>query len=86
MQAGTAEVVWEYRPDPDIYTPIWGDADRMDNGNTLMTYGERQEDITSHLIEVTPDKQKVWELIAPLKWSWYRAERVVSPHTGHVID
>ena len=26
---GTAEVVWEYRPDPDIFAPIWGDADRL---------------------------------------------------------
>jgi arylsulfate sulfotransferase len=85
-QAKTAEVVWAYRPDPDIFTPIWGDADRMDNGNTLITFGERKLDKNSHLIEVNPDKQTVWELIAPPKWGWYRSERVVSPPTGHVVN
>jgi arylsulfate sulfotransferase len=85
-QAMTAEVVWQYRPDPDIFTPIWGDADRMDNGNTLITFGERKLDKTSHIIEVAPDGQKVWELVAPPKWGWYRSERVTSPPKGHVVN
>lgn len=86
VDAGTAEVVWEYTPEPHIFTPIWGDADRLANGNTLMTYGERSIEKTSHLIEVTQSGEKVWEIIAPDKWGWYRSERVVSPPNGRVID
>lgn len=81
-----AQVVWEYAPEPQIFAHIWGDADRLDNGNTLATFGLRNEnpDRNSHLIEVTADKEKVWHVSAPNKWGWYRSDRLVDPPTGHV--
>jgi len=82
-----AEIAWQYRPDPDIFAPIWGDADRLDNGNTLSTFGLRNEnpDRNSHLIEVTADKEKVWHLEAPVKWGWYRSDRLPDPPAGYVM-
>ena len=40
--AGTAVKVWEYRPDPDIYSPYVSSAYRLNNGNTLVNFGVRQ--------------------------------------------
>ncbi|MCA9564159.1 MAG: aryl-sulfate sulfotransferase, partial [Myxococcales bacterium] len=85
-EQGTAEVVWEYRPDPDIYARIWGDADRLPNGNTLITFGLREEEReVTHLIEVTPGGERAWEVRYPLKWGSYRAERLAETPFGYVI-
>lgn len=83
----TAEVVWEFRPDPDIFARIWGDADRLDNGNTLVTFGLRNTNNArnSRLMEATPASEKVWDLEAPNKWGWYRADRLPDPPTGHTL-
>ena len=37
--AGTAVKIWEYRPDPDIYSSIVSSAYRLNNGNTLVNFG-----------------------------------------------
>lgn len=67
-----AEIVWEYREKPDFYTYAMGDADRLPNGNTLIT-----DAVNGRIVEVTPDKEKVWEyrLNTPMNWI-YKAERV----------
>ena len=36
--AGAAVKVWEYRPEPDIYSSRWGSAYRLSNGNTLVNF------------------------------------------------
>jgi len=36
-----AQAVWSWRNNPDLFTPIWGDADRLENGNTLIVFGNR---------------------------------------------
>ncbi len=81
-----AEVVWEFRPDPDIFAPIWGDADRLDNGNTLVVFGLRNTDAenNSRIMEVTESSERVWDLEAPNEWGWYRADRVVDLPVGYV--
>ncbi len=84
VDAGTVKKVWEYRPDPPIFTRIWGDADRQPNGNTLITFGARSKNYTTHLIEVTPDKKEVWHLVPPLKWGVYRMERIPDPVKGYL--
>ena len=35
----TAEKVWEYRPDPDVFSLYIGSAYRLGNGNTLVNFG-----------------------------------------------
>lgn len=82
-EAGTAEVAWQYVADPPIFADIWSDADRLSNGNTLITYGLRSESNPSHQVEVTTDGTEVWHAVWPVKWGMYRSERVVPP-TGYL--
>jgi len=82
--SGTAWRVWEYRAEPDVFAPIWGDADRLPNGNTLITFGLRDKHQQSHLVEVSADKQEAWHLVLPARWGVYRAERLVKPMYGYV--
>ncbi len=53
---GQLEVVWEYREEPDFYSDVMGDADRLDNGNTLIT-----DAVNGRLVEVDAEGDKVWE-------------------------
>jgi hypothetical protein len=80
----TYEVVWEYRPDPDFFTPVYSDADRLPNGNTLVTFGAISRTARSHMTEVNADAEEVWEIWLPLLFSIYRAERVVDVPYGYV--
>ncbi len=65
-EAMTAELVWEYPGElaEDFwFTQFWGDADRLPNGNTLVTSGSVIEmDTPSMLFEVTASGEKVWQL------------------------
>jgi hypothetical protein len=81
-----AQVVWEYSPNPVIFAPIWGDADRLPNGNTLVTFGQRSDDpkrLTT-FIEVDPEGEVVWRAQLPVKWGSYRAERLIDTPRGFV--
>ena len=40
--AGAAVKVWEYRPEPDVYSSKLGSAYRLSNGNTLLNFGFRE--------------------------------------------
>ena len=76
-QAMTARAVWSYRHEPDLYCPIWGDADRLPNGNTLVVFGTRTEGEATRWVEVTPEGEVVWEVeLLPSGWGTYRAERL----------
>jgi len=73
-----AEAVWSYRHDPDLFCPIWSDADRLPNGNTLITFGTRTEGDTTRYVEVAPAGAVVWEVeLLPSGWGTYRAERIL---------
>ena len=50
--AMTAEVIWEYRHEPDVFAETWGDADRLPNGNTLVAFGVRSNSRSAHLVVV----------------------------------
>jgi len=84
----TAQAVWTYRHEPDLFCPIWSDADRLPNGNTLVIFGTRspmgplpdspQTGDTTRYIEVTPGGGVVWEVeLCPSGWGTYRAERIL---------
>ena len=83
VDAGTAEVVWEFRPDEDIYAPIWGDADRLPGGTTLVTFGRKPE--VTVIIEADAEGEEIWRMSYPQAvWGSYRAERV-SPVYGFAV-
>lgn len=50
--------VWGYRSftENEFHSPIMGSAQRLDNGNTLLTQGTR-----GHVVEVTAEGEAVWE-------------------------
>ena len=57
VAARTATLVWQYNPDPHVFGPFMGFTQRLQNGNTLITYGARQL-----IQEVTPAGEVVWQL------------------------
>ena len=75
----SAELVWDYTPEPPLYASIMGDAERLPNGNTLVTFGQRSETGITRIIEVDADSQEVWELRPEQRWGSYRAARVDVP-------
>ena len=58
----TREIIWEYPGDSEapLFTMDCGSSERLPNGNTLISESNR-----GRAIEVTPDKQIVWEFINP---------------------
>lgn len=63
-----ADIVWEYRETPDFYSFALGAVHRQDNGNTFIADG-----YSGRLLEVTPDKKKVWELKLQQNYGTYKA-------------
>lgn len=91
-QNKVATLVWEFPGQFDVaawykndwYTPIWGDADRLPNGNVLITAGTREQNQQTHIFEVQRETGViVWEIVLPLQngagFGSYRAERIVPP-------
>ena len=68
-----ATLVWEFINDTVIYTPAMGSVQRLDNGNTLIGWGENNTNYTQ-ITEVNNAGQKVFELEYPYNSS-YRAFR-----------
>ncbi len=71
----TAEIVWEWR-DETLWAPIRGDANRLPNGNTLVTASHE-----GRVVEVNPSGEKVWQMVlkhpSPGRYyTFYKAERV----------
>ena len=62
LDPDSREVVWSYRGDVvlSFYSFMVSGADRLENGNTLITEGA-----TGRLFEVTSDHQVVWEYVSP---------------------
>lgn len=55
------EIVWQYAAD-DFYTRTRGSSQRLPNGNTLVSESDHGRGF-----EVTPEGERVWELLAPYR-------------------
>jgi hypothetical protein len=61
-------------------TPYWGDADRVANGNVLVTAGFRSPTEKTRIFEVRPsDGKVVWQLTLPEGTGSYQSERLSPP-------
>ena len=62
VDPATSEIVWQYQGSPMVsfFTHFTGGAQRLPNGNTLITEGQ-----TGRLFEVTPVGEIVWEYVSP---------------------
>jgi DUF2075 family protein len=65
--------VWEYRPSPDVYSSAMGYAQRLENGNTIIGWGENL--FTKTVTEITSEGEVVFDLSLPYKVYSYRAFR-----------
>ncbi len=65
----TATLVWEYRHNPNIFSGFMGYVQRLDNGNTLISWGGTNPAVT----EVTPEGTVVFEASYPAGVYTYRA-------------
>ncbi len=61
----TAELIWEYRNTPDIYSSGYGSCQRQSNGNTVIGWGIAGAGGSSAVTEVTSDKTKAFEAVFP---------------------
>ena len=82
----TAELVWEYRHDPDIKAYAMGSAQRLDNGNTLINWGLIFAGLYKTLTEVTPDNQIAFEVSLPSDAYSYRSFKYDLPACQPVAD
>ena len=80
--AMTAYESWSWTAPHEYYSVIWGDADRLPNGNRLGVFGTPNHpdcDIGARIVEVNPAGDIVWELNFPhsedFTYGVYRAER-----------
>jgi hypothetical protein len=79
----TASVSWVYTAPITYYSSLWGDADRLPNGNRLGvfgTYTHPETTLGARLLEVDEDGNIVWEMNFPpaigIYYGIYRAERI----------
>lgn len=67
--SGTAAIAWEYRPYPTTYAPIVGSTRRLENGNTVVSFGVSENALAGFpdagplaVHEVTPSGRTSWLL------------------------
>jgi len=68
------------------YTPIWGDSDRLTNGNILVTAGMRSATLSTRIFEITPSGSVVWEITFEPNHGSYRAQRLSPPPLVEPLD
>lgn len=75
----TANISWVWTGPGEYYSAIWGDVDRLPNGNRFGTFGTQTHpgtDIGPRLVEVNEAGEVVWEMYYKGgKYGIYRAER-----------
>ena len=60
IEPASGEVVWEYSNGKEFFSPFRSGAQRLENGNTLIT-----ECDAGHIFEVTHEKELVWDFYSP---------------------
>ncbi|MFB8008219.1 aryl-sulfate sulfotransferase [Nocardia sp. NPDC056000] len=62
IDTATGDIAWSYQDSPReaFFTPFMGGAQRLPNGNTLIT-----EAAFGRIFEVTPERRIVWEYVVP---------------------
>jgi len=83
----TAKVVWEFPGTFAVdawykntwYSPYWGDADRLANGNILITAPTKSASASTRIFEVTRAGKVVWEIILCVDAGAFRAQRLAPP-------
>ncbi|HEV8547772.1 MAG TPA: aryl-sulfate sulfotransferase [Polyangiaceae bacterium] len=61
------------------YSPYWGDADNLPDGNILVTAPVRSASASTRFFEVSRDGKIVWELELPANNGSFKAQRLLPP-------
>ncbi|HEY3357221.1 MAG TPA: aryl-sulfate sulfotransferase [Polyangia bacterium] len=69
--AKTVDIAWEYRETPDFFAAALGGAEPEESGAILVTDG-----LNARIVEVTREKQKLWEVRFGDRYWIYRARTV----------
>ncbi|WP_162989912.1 aryl-sulfate sulfotransferase [Natronorubrum halophilum] len=84
----TEEIVWEYTGSPkeEFFSKYISGARRLPNGNTLICEGGK-----THLFEVTPDGEVVWDFVSPFGESGsmgtiYRCQRYSPEYVEPLLE
>ena len=77
LETMTARKVWEFRHAPDIFSPCCSNVHRLENGNTLVAFGQSRGELCCRVftvVEADPAGEVVWELEHryPKKFAQYR--------------
>lgn len=78
----TATMVWEFRPQPDIYTSIQGGLQTLPDGHRLLGWGSAANDGAPGVTEVDSAGSVVFEAYYPKQMYVYRATKVPYWPTG----
>ncbi|MBM4179032.1 MAG: T9SS type A sorting domain-containing protein [Ignavibacteria bacterium] len=78
----TATMVWEYRPQPDIYVSIQGGLQTLPDGHRLLGWGSAANDGAPGVTEVDSVGNVVFEAYYPKQMYVYRATKVPFWPTG----
>lgn len=84
--AMTAELVWEYRNTPDIYSPTQGSVQILPNGNYLIGWGSASLSGNLAATELTPQGEVVMTMQIPQTLTNYRVYKVDLPVCQTVGD
>ena len=81
LEDSTCNIVWEYSLPPALYGHACGSMQVLENNNRLIfTRGVGANPDRPTILEVTHDKQIVWEMRGTQSYGWYRALRIPSLH------
>ena len=69
----TADLVWEYRHTPDIYSFAMGSVQKLSNGNTFIGWGYASANGSPAITELHPDNSTALEISLPMGEASYRA-------------
>jgi len=75
----TATLVWEHRHTPDIFSARLGNAQRLSNGNTLVSWSYAETTLT----EINREGATLLEMALPKEMTTYRSYRL--PWVGHPV-
>lgn len=73
----TAEEVWSYTPDPELYTFSLGGVERLDSGDTLVTFS-----VNGRIDEVASDGSLRWRISSALGGTFGFSEAISLPGGG----
>ncbi|PCJ82030.1 MAG: hypothetical protein COA49_03455 [Bacteroidetes bacterium] len=73
----TASKVWSYSHPQEFYTPAQGSVERLDNGNTLIAWGNANssQGTGTVITEINQEEEIVWEIEMGPYFTVYRARK-----------